>query len=154
MHVVVVVSMCITSAEAPPGEPTLARKKHSSGRKWYRTLTTSYSMRHSLLRVSPYLCRGYVHICTHFPVHPPLPQHAKSCASSLPRVVQRRPGPVSSLGINTRSASAFQSRVRSATVEQEKVKGRTFGGISALLGRMRWQVISSSMLENEKRDNA
>ena len=30
----------------------------------------------------------------------------------------------------------------------------TFGGISALLGRMRWQVISSSMLENEKRDNA
>jgi hypothetical protein len=44
MHVV---SMCITSAEAPPGEPTLA-KKNPGGRKWYRTLT-SYSARHSLL---------------------------------------------------------------------------------------------------------
>ncbi|KAN0115871.1 hypothetical protein V8E52_006411 [Russula decolorans] len=48
MHiVVVVVSMCISSAEAPPGEPTL-KKKHYGGRKCHPTLT-SYSMRHSLL---------------------------------------------------------------------------------------------------------
>jgi hypothetical protein len=51
MHVVVVVvvSMCISSAEAPPGEPTLKKKTpNSGGGMWHLTLT-SYSTRHSLL---------------------------------------------------------------------------------------------------------
>ena len=44
MHLI---SMCITSAKAPLGEPTPV-KKHSGGHKWYRTLT-GYSVRLSLL---------------------------------------------------------------------------------------------------------
>lgn len=126
--------------KAPPGEPTLKEKNDSGGRKWHLTLT-SYSTRtrHSLLEsVTLSLPGGYVHLCTHFPAHPSLPQHAPSCASFLSRAAQRRPGPVSSLGINWRSASAFQSRVKKKKVNyncraREKWKGNLRWHLSALV---------------------
>lgn len=120
---------------------------------------TSYSTRtrHSLLEsVTLSLPGRYVHLCTHFPAHPSLPQHAPSCASFLSRAAQRRPGPVSSLGINggarPRSKVASKKKLVNYNCRARKSERATFGGISALLWRMRWQVMSSSMVE--KRDNA
>lgn len=79
---------------------------------------------------------GYVHLCrTHFPAHPSLPQHEPSCASFLPQAAHRRPGPVSSLGINERGARPRRKsrQKHKVAVEQEKANGHLGGHLSALV---------------------
>ena len=71
---------------------------------------------------------------THFPAHSSLPQHAQSCASFLSRAAQRRPGPVSSLGIDEERV-----RVQVASTQQghsrkrKKVEGHLRWHLSALM---------------------